>query len=47
MMDHQEMVLRAAMASRVILDQGEMQVNLVEKEPLDPREMMASQVTQD
>lgn len=46
-MDHQEMEPWVAMASRVILGPGEIQDHLVEKEPLDPREMMESQVTLD
>lgn len=46
-MDHQEMEQRAAMVSRVILGPGEIKEHLVEKEPLDPREMMESQVTLD
>lgn len=46
-MDHKEMELKGAMVSRVILAPGEIQEHLVEKEPLDPREMMESQVTLD
>lgn len=46
-MDHQEMEQRAAMVSRVILGPGEIKEHLVEKEPLDPREMMESQVNLD
>lgn len=45
--DLQEMEQRAVMVSRVIPGPGEIQEHLVEKEPLDPREMMESQVTLD
>lgn len=46
-MDLQETGQRVVLVFRVILVQGEILEHLVEKEPLDPREMMESRVTLD